>query len=124
MTRLRTAAAALALGLGVSMLGAAAGCSDTDPAIADQAAGRTLIDVRTPAEFAGGHLQHALNIDVQSPTFNTDIGRLDRGGKYLVYCRSGSRAEAAITTMRGLGFTDLINGGGFDQLKSAGVPTA
>ncbi|RZU53555.1 rhodanese-related sulfurtransferase [Krasilnikovia cinnamomea] len=115
---------AATLAMSASLLAATAGCSDTTPAIVDQAAARTLIDVRTPAEFAGGHLRNALNLDVQSPAFASEVGRFDRSGKYLVYCRSGHRAEAAITSMRDLGFTDLVNGGGYDQLKSAGVPTA
>ncbi|GAB1692818.1 rhodanese-like domain-containing protein [Krasilnikovia sp. M28-CT-15] len=115
---------AAALAMGASLLAATAGCADATPAIVDQAAARTLIDVRTPAEFAGGHLRNALNLDVQSPAFTAEVGRLDRSGKYLVYCRSGHRADAAITTMRDMRFTDLVNGGGFDQLKSASVPTA
>ncbi|MCU7729387.1 rhodanese-like domain-containing protein [Actinoplanes sp. KI2] len=116
--------AAATLAMSASLITAATGCTDAGPPIAGQAAARTLIDVRTPAEFAGGHLRNALNIDVQSPTFTSDVGRLDRSGSYLIYCRSGNRAESAITIMRTLGFTDLINGGGYDQLKSTGVPTA
>lgn len=110
--------------LAVSLTGAAAACSSTDQQVINQATGRTLIDVRTPAEYASGHLRGALNADVQSPTFASAVGGMARDGKYFVYCHSGNRAAAAITTMKSLGFTDLINGGGFATLTAAGLPTA
>jgi phage shock protein E len=70
-----------------------------------------LIDVRTPAEFATGHLDGAVNIDVQSADFDERIAQLDPAGDYVVYCRSGNRSAQAITRMEALGFSDLENGG-------------
>ncbi|RZT62504.1 rhodanese-like domain-containing protein [Microcella alkaliphila] len=70
-----------------------------------------LIDVRTPAEFATGHLDGAINIDVQAADFEDRVAQLDPTGDYVVYCRSGNRSEQAITRMESLGFTELVNGG-------------
>jgi phage shock protein E len=78
-----------------------------------------LIDVRTPAEFATGHLEGAVNIDVQSPDFEARITQLDPEGDYVVYCRSGNRSGQAITRMEALGFSDLVNGGSVAQASSA-----
>ncbi len=65
----------------------------------------TIIDVRTPQEFAAGHLQGATNIPVELPTFTAQIDLLPTDGTYLVYCRTGRRAEAAIEHMESVGMT-------------------
>ena len=65
----------------------------------------TLIDVRTPAEFAEGHLDGAINIPVELPTFMAQVNLLDPDADYLVYCRTGRRAEIAIEYMDTLGMT-------------------
>jgi rhodanese-related sulfurtransferase len=84
--------------------------------------GATLVDVRTPAEFAAGHLAGATNIDVTAADFAARVKALDTGGTYVVYCHSGNRAAAAVDQMDALGFTHAVNGGGFADLASAGVP--
>lgn len=86
--------------------------------------GAAVIDVRTPQEFATGHVQGAKNIDVQASTFDTEIAKLDKNATYVVYCRSGNRSAAAIKKMTAAGFTSLIDGKGFDGLKAGGAPTA
>ena len=66
---------ALSLSLGLA-LGVSACATPAEPvALADDV---IVIDVRTPGEFAGGHLEGALNIDVQSADFDTQIAQLDR----------------------------------------------
>lgn len=98
--------------------------------VADQAGivaaakGRTFVDVRTPAEFSAGHLRDAQNIDVQNASFDARISELPKDGSYLVYCRSGNRSAAAIARMKQLGFTDVVDGGAFDDLVAAGLPKA
>ncbi len=87
------------------------------------AGGAELIDVRTPEEFAAGHLRGAVNIDLSAPDFDERIGALDKTGSYVVYCASGNRAGTAIDTMSQQGFDDLVNGGGFDDLAASGLPT-
>ncbi|WP_024332575.1 rhodanese-like domain-containing protein [Gordonia hirsuta] len=108
-----------ALLLGIAVL---AGCST--PAEQDPAAAlgpdTTVIDVRTPAEFAQGHLTGAMNIDLQSAAFDQEIGRLDRSGSYLVYCRSGNRSAYAAQVMSSMGFTDVRDAG---SLGDAGTLT-
>jgi rhodanese-related sulfurtransferase len=80
----------------------------------------TVIDVRTPAEFAEGHLDGAINIDLQSPEFAGAIAQLDPAGSYILYCKSGNRAGQAVTAMESLGFTTLVNLG---DVASASVAT-
>jgi len=79
-----------------------------------------VIDVRTPAEFVAGHLQGAVNIDVEAADFNERVGTLAKGGKYLVYCHSGRRAGIAVEDMKSLGFTNVTSIGG---IQDASVET-
>lgn len=81
------------------------------------------VDVRTPEEFATGHLQGAVNIDLAAPDFDERIAALDKTVIYVVYCASGNRARTAIESMTDQGFDDLINGGGYEDLAADGLPT-
>lgn len=67
-----------------------------------------LLDVRTPEEFATGHLRGATNIDWNSSSFETEIKKLDKNKPVLIYCRSGRRSAAAADKMRSIGFTKVI----------------
>lgn len=79
-----------------------------------------VIDVRTPAEYAAGHLEGALNIDVQGMNFAAELEALDKTADYVVYCRSGNRSGQAIAQMESLGFTgNLTNAGGVDAASQA-----
>ncbi|HSM38355.1 MAG TPA: rhodanese-like domain-containing protein [Candidatus Limnocylindrales bacterium] len=84
---------------------------------------RTVIDVRTPAELGAGMITGALNIDLQAADFRDLVSALDRSGRYLLYCRTGNRSGQAAAIMRDLGFTDVIDAGGFAALAAAGAPT-
>lgn len=82
-----------------------------------------LLDVRTTAEFAEGHLAGARNPDVESPDFETKVAALDRKVPYAVYCRSGNRSATAVEIMRGLGFTSTYHlGGGIGAWQASGRP--
>jgi phage shock protein E len=120
----RGVAAALVAALAIGPLGITACSGSSDSAAADAAAaGATIIDVRTPAEFADGHLEGAVNIDVQSPDFDARIASLDPSGTYLVYCRSGNRSAVAVDRMEALGFADLSDLGSVAAASGAtGVP--
>ncbi len=61
--------------------------------------GVVVIDVRTPEEYAEGHLPDAVNIDVSASTFDSEVAGLDPEGEYAVYCRSGNRSGVAIEQM-------------------------
>ena len=86
-------------------------------------AGAVVIDVRTPQEYAEGHLQGAMNIDVQSGSFEQQVAELDTGGSYVVYCRSGNRSARAVELMTKLGFQQVVDAGGLqDAARTTGLP--
>lgn len=66
-----------------------------------------LIDVRTPREFAAGHIEGAENIDVQASTFRQIISEIPRNEAVIVYCRSGNRSAKAVAIMQELGFQNI-----------------
>ena len=78
--------------------------------------GVIVLDVRTPEEFASGHIEGALNIDFNSGNFANEITRLNPSEIYAVYCRSGSRSGQATSIMHKAGFHDVsnLNGGVID----------
>lgn len=76
--------------------------------------GALLIDVRTPSEFAGGHLPGARNVPLDR--LEAEAPRL--GGpatSLVVYCRSGGRSSSAASTLRRLGFTTVADLGGLHR---------
>lgn len=83
--------------------------------------GATVVDVRTPEEYDAGHLPGARNIDVSADDFESRIEALDPAESYVVYCRTGNRSAAAVRTMLDAGFDDVVNGGGYEDLVSAGA---
>ena len=85
---------------------------------------RTVIDVRTPAEYAASHIAGAQNIDVEAADFGTKIAALDKKAPYLVYCRSGNRSGMAATQMAAAGFADIVDGAAMADLVAAGAKTA
>lgn len=87
----------------ISSLGSA------DFAAAAKRAGTTLLDVRTPAEFAEGHLKGAVNLDVESADFAAQAATLDPAGSYAIYCRSGNRSKAAMNYLANQGFTSMYD---------------
>ena len=85
-------------------------------ALARVADGAEVVDVRSAEEFDSGHLDGAVNIDYQAADFAERISELPREESYVVYCASGRRATGAVEQMRDLGFTDVVNGGGYADL--------
>lgn len=71
--------------------------------------GVITLDVRSPGEFMVGHIQGAINIDVESPAFESEIAKLDKSVTYAVYCQSGRRSGIAVETMTKDGFNSLFN---------------
>jgi len=68
-----------------------------------------ILDVRTPEEFAEGHLSGAVNVNLVAPDFERRLGALDRAKTYLVYCRTGNRSVKAIQSMARLGFRSVYH---------------
>lgn len=86
-----------------------------------QTAGVTIIDVRTADEFAAGHIENAINIDVEDGNFDAGIADLDKTKTYAVYCHSGRRSLIAANTMADAGFTSIYNlDGGVGAWGAAG----
>ena len=86
-------------------------------------AGATVIDVRTPEEHEAGHVEGALLADLEGSAFPGVVADLPREAPYVVYCASGRRAAIAVEQMVEDGFTDVVNGGGFDDMTALGAPT-
>ena len=57
--------------------------------------GVQIVDVRTAAEYAEGHIPNAVNIDVYSEDFADKIAQLDKERTVAIYCRSGRRSKSA-----------------------------
>lgn len=83
-----------------------------------------LIDVRTPAEFAAGHVPGAINIPVDQ--VEARIGEIDKlrsKGEIVLYCRSGRRAGAAAGVLEARGYQGLRHlEGDFQGWEAAGLP--
>jgi uncharacterized protein len=82
-----------------------------------------LIDVRTPGEYAQGHVAGASNIDVTAPDFARQIDALglDREQPIYLYCRTGNRSHRAAQILRSSGYERAYNVGGFDALVDSGA---
>jgi rhodanese-related sulfurtransferase len=84
-----------------------------------------ILDVRTPGEFAEGHIKGAVNLDVQSPTFEEGLRALDRKKSYLVYCRTGNRSRRAVLAMETQGFRSIFHmNEGIVMWKQQNLPLA
>lgn len=86
--------------------------------------GVQIIDVRTPEEFAAGHIEGAVNYNVQGPEFLEQIATLDPAGTYAVYCRSGNRSQPAVAAMSAAGINGIYElESGIVGWEEAGLPT-
>ena len=95
----------------------------TRSAGADGDAGPVILDVRTPEEWAQGHLPGALHIDILGPGFAEAIAALPRDATYAVYCKAGGRAANAIAALAELGVDGATNLGGLeDAAEATGLP--
>jgi len=80
-----------------------------------------IVDVRTPSEFAAGHIAGAINIDIEGADFTSAISSLDQSKTYALYCHSGRRSGLAITAMQQAGFTSVYDlNGGIQNWQAAG----
>jgi len=85
--------------------------------------GAPVVDVRTPGEFANGHLAAALNYDWNGGNFDNQVVALDKSKPVFVYCMSGKRSAAAAARMRTLGFREVYDmQGGMIAWRAAGLP--
>ncbi len=85
-----------------------------------QAQSHFLLDVRTPEEFASGHIEGASNISVQ--TLAQRLAEVPRDQPIVVYCRSGNRSAQAARILAQAGYTDVYDLGGIITWQAAGYP--
>lgn len=78
-------------------------------------AGALLVDVRTPEEFSGGHVEDALNVPHDQIEERIAEFGPDRSRSIVLYCRSGRRSAAAAQDLRRHGFTNVFNAGGYED---------
>ena len=83
----------------------------------------TLVDVRTPKEYAEGHLKGAVNVDFKSRTFPDYINVIDKNKPVAVYCHTANRSGKAALIMQSLGFKKIYDlDGGIKAWKAANMP--
>lgn len=83
-----------------------------------------ILDVRTPEEFAAGHVEGAILVDFFDDDFAEQLAELDPDVPYLLYCNSGNRSGQTIEILQELGFTDVADvDGGIQAWASEGLPT-
>ena len=79
--------------------------------------GALILDVRSKAEFAGGHIKGAVNIPVD--TLRTNLGKLkDKNKPIITCCASGMRSASAKSILASNGYTQVYNGGGWYSLQN------
>ncbi|MFK4760125.1 rhodanese-like domain-containing protein [Microbacterium sp. ZW T5_45] len=82
-----------------------------------------ILDVRTPDEYASGHLAGARLLDYAGGEVAAAVPHLDPDADYLLYCRSGNRSGQALELMERAGFTSLTNLGSLaDAADAIGLP--
>jgi len=99
------------------------GRSGSSPGLTNQRRGDSL-DVRTPEEFAEGHIDGAILVDFYDDDFAEQLAQLDPDVPYLLYCRSGNRSGQTRAILSELGFTDVADvDGGIVSWTGQGLPT-
>jgi rhodanese-related sulfurtransferase len=77
--------------------------------------GAVVVDVRSPQEFASGHIQGSINIPLDQIGAKAAM-LLKKGKPVITCCRSGARSAMAVGTLKSAGI-DAHNGGAWDSLK-------
>jgi rhodanese-related sulfurtransferase len=79
------------------------------------AEGAFLVDVRTPGEFAEGHVKGSVNIPLDKVT--SQLAKFKNKKNIIVFCRSGGRSSQAKNILQQNGFTNVINGGTWNNVN-------
>lgn len=80
---------------------------------------RIFIDVREPQEYAMGHVKGAVNLPPRDLMQGAKVLKdVPKDTELVLYCVSGSRSNASMNFLRGLGFTNLVNGINKNQIKA------
>lgn len=76
-----------------------------------------VIDVRTPQEFAAGHVDGAINIEYGAIGQQISKAGVTADDKVILYCQSGRRSGIALNTLKSMGFSKAENAGGLEQAR-------
>jgi phage shock protein E len=85
---------------------------------------RVIIDVRTKTEYQEGHLEEALLIPFDQIENRISKSVPSKETPILVYCRSGNRATIAKESLEKLGYAQVYNLGGYEDVKKVYVNPA
>jgi phage shock protein E len=103
---------------------AAAGIVDVD---LEQAAGMiargdvVVLDIRTPREYAAGHIAGATNLNYRADDFADRLAALDRDREYVMHCATGGRSARALEVFKEQGFRNVHHlRAGFEGWKAGG----
>jgi len=77
--------------------------------------GAFLVDVRTPAEFAEGHVNGSINIPLDQ--VQNQLAKFKGKENIVVFCRSGNRSSQAKSILEQNGFTNVTNGGTWQEVN-------
>ena len=77
--------------------------------------GAVIVDVRSPDEFASGHISRSINIPLQSLKVN--ISKLNKNKPVITCCASGMRSASAQSILMASGFDEVVNGGSWTSLQ-------
>lgn len=81
-----------------------------------------LLDVRTPEEYKGEHLNKAVNVNWNDDQFVANVSKYDKSKPVFVYCKIGGRSLQAAQKLSELGFTEIYNlDGGILKWNAAGL---
>jgi phage shock protein E len=84
-----------------------------------------VLDIRTPKEFAAGHIRGAINLDFYAADFEQQLARLDKDKSYLLHCASGNRSTRSLPQFNKLQFKSVVHlDGGMKAWQSAGKPVS
>ncbi|MFV8342662.1 rhodanese-like domain-containing protein [Flavobacterium sp. XS2P39] len=79
--------------------------------------GAFLVDVRTPAEFAEGHVEGSTNIPLDQVA--GQLTKFKGKEQIIVFCRSGNRSGQAKLILEQNGFKNITNGGTWQDINEA-----
>jgi rhodanese-related sulfurtransferase len=86
----------------------------------DQPGQHLLLDVRTPEEYAEGHIANSVNISLQ--TLAEHLDEVPKDQPVVLYCRSGNRSAQAAELLKEAGYTAVYDLGGIIDWQAAGYP--
>lgn len=75
----------------------------------EKSVNQTIVDIRTPQEFAEGYIEGAVNINVFDKNFLDQMAQFDKSKPIFIYCRSGNRTSSASKKLSELGFQQVYD---------------